>query len=54
VLRLRARDDRQALTLALNLADRPLPLPGSGDAVEAEPSASGAAVAPHGWAVFST
>jgi glycosidase len=54
VLRLRARDGRQALTLALNLADQPLPLPGSGDVVEAEPSPPGAAVAPHGWAVFST
>ena len=53
VLRLRARDGEQALTLALNLADQPLPLPGSGDVVEAEPTPSGDAVAPHGWAVLS-
>src|SRR5919112_693445 len=46
ILRLQARDGQQALTLALNLADQPLPLPGSGDVVEAEPPPPDDAVAP--------
>ena len=50
VVRLRARDGADSLTLALNLADDPLPVPGS--VLEADPPPHDGAVAPHGWAVL--
>jgi glycosidase len=51
VVRSRARHGAESLTLSLNLADEPLAL-GTGWAVlEAEPTITDGAVAPHGWAI---
>ena len=47
----RARDGEQSLTLALNLADEPVPLP-PGEVVESEPAGAGGTVPPHGWAIL--
>jgi cyclomaltodextrinase len=51
VVRARARNGEQSLTLALNLTAEPLALADSAELLEAEPGLLNGAVAPHGWAV---
>ena len=51
VVRAHARHGDEALTLSLNLGDKPFPLPAGAEVVEAEPAVVRAGVAPHGWAV---
>lgn len=52
LVRARARRGDEALTLALNLGDRPYALPAGSAVVAAEPAVRDDAVPPHGWAVL--
>jgi glycosidase len=53
VVRSRSRHGDDSLTLALNLSNKPFPLPGGAPILEAEPAVVRRAVAPHGWAIVA-
>ena len=53
VVRSRSRHGDDSLTLALNLSNKPFPLPAGARILEAEPAVVRRAVAPHGWAIVA-